>query len=198
MFSGLRRVIKCPFSPTSSCETAYRPLDVDKNQECYDDAMNAADEHGIIHPDKCKYPIDVCRPQHQQSRSPEKCCNGDGGEVTAPIPTLLPSVAQVSPITTAPVTTTTCSASIPKRNCAGADPPVRSGGGGGGGGVKAIQDGLLAVFQELCEIARPKIAAEAVVTSACKVGKGPQSKGDGGDRAGYSREAAGLLCSSCV
>lgn len=96
--------------------------------------MNAADEHGIIHQDWCKEPVDVCRSQCQQLPSPENAsnsnsaavttnnCNGDC-EIIAPMPAIVPNVAQASPVSIAPST----------------------GGGGGGGDGGGFSIGVVGV-----------------------------------------------------
>lgn len=117
-------------------------------QECYDDAMNAADEHGVIHPDDCE----------QET----------GGSSSAPSRTSVDRKeveASIAP--------------------AGTHPGLGGAGGCSAGGTEDRAEGIeaaglesdrpsrweaLGVFHELCEVARPEIAAGVVVAGACKVG----------------------------
>lgn len=133
-----------------------------KKQECYDDAITSADENGIIHADRCKEPVSMGRPQNQQPPSTEHSTTGSdkgSGEVSAQISKRNPSVVGNPSVSPARVATTTRGASNAS-GLLGLDPSS----------VTAMQHNFLGVFAEMCEIARPKIAAEAVMTSACKVG----------------------------
>ncbi|CAM9437536.1 unnamed protein product, partial [Discosporangium mesarthrocarpum] len=129
--------------------TPYDPSAISKSlkaRECYDDAMNSADEHGIIR--------DMKNTRSQGSQeSPQSTptpasngCNVEGAENIGPA----------------------ARASIPE-------------GGGGGGeeemtdcremkvGSISMEDPLLSVLQDMCELARPEPAATAVITGVCKV-----------------------------
>lgn len=143
-----------------------------KMQECYDDAMNAADEHGIIHPGKCPHPI----------TGPKTAADGNGttedddavpGAPTSPAPgddsslqskQQTPSVAQSEPTVSG----------VENEGAAtnGKQGTVAGSGGtlGPSASAEVIRPILLGVLQELCELARPEIAAAAVVAGVCKVG----------------------------
>ncbi|CAM9178830.1 unnamed protein product [Scytosiphon promiscuus] len=122
--------------------------------ECYDDAMNAADEHGIIHPETCPNPVTGTK------------TNADG--VVAPAPGDDSSLQKpkciadgvLPPATAIGGGETRGDASVGQ---AGEGPSSLSQAAGGG-----VRGDLLGVFQELCELARPEIAASFVVAGACK------------------------------
>ncbi|CAN0057466.1 unnamed protein product, partial [Ectocarpus sp. 8 AP-2014] len=162
-------------------------------KECYDDAMNAADEHGIIHPEACPHPVTGRRVDGDVSAATAAATggaakdttssgsSGDGGPTGDPAP----APGDDSSVQPVPATTSSHTPSTP----AGAG---GGGGGGGGGGDRAsgdvgqgastgvggssvrqaagevIRPLLLGVIRELCEIERPEVAAAAVVAGACK------------------------------
>ncbi|CAN0280045.1 unnamed protein product, partial [Ectocarpus sp. 12 AP-2014] len=163
-------------------------------KECYDDAMNAADEHGIIRPEACPHPVTGRRADGDVSAAAAAAAaatggaekdttssgsSGDGG------PTGDPAPAPGDDSSVQPVPATTGSHT----------PPAPAGAAGGGGGVeddgaagdvgrgastgvggssvrqaagKVIRPLLLGVIRELCELERPEVAAAAVVAGACK------------------------------
>lgn len=139
----------------------------EKTQECYDDAMNAADEHGIIHPEICKEPFNGGRSRSQQANTlagagavsidfDNSDTDGEGNREGAARHNA-PSADDKGSRTSAPVQAPT------KINPSNRD-------GAGVRGSMTVEHGLLGVLQELCELARPEIAAASVVASVCKVG----------------------------
>lgn len=159
-------------------------------QECYDDAMNAADEHGIIHPGTCPSPTNggkrlapaagaVTIPAKDTTSSNVDNDNRPTGEATS-------APGDDSSLQPKPTTDSHSPPSVARSEAPNAD-----GGEGGGGGVaggekketragagggsvsqaasEVVRPVLLSALQELSELARPEIAASAVVAGACKV-----------------------------
>lgn len=129
-------------------------------QECYDDAMNAADEHGIIHPEACKNPIAPTAKKGVTDTSSK------GGERTA-APTndaglRKPTTSKPPPAGLATPTPTTENGEVGKQT------GPRDGSSLAVGG-DVIRPFLLNVFLGLCELARPEIAASTIVAGVCKV-----------------------------
>lgn len=123
--------------------------------------MNAADEHGIIHPEKCKEPIDDRPPRSGDGTSTgivePKLSAGIHATATAyPEDTKLPELHES-------LRAATASGGGEEGVVQRADRPNTTS-------TTLLQAQLLSVFRELCELARPEIAAAGVVASACKVG----------------------------
>eukprot|EP00752_Nemacystus_decipiens_P009302 g8313.t1 len=159
---------------------------LDKLKECYDDAMNAADEHGIIHPGTCPSPINATKRPNNAAKDTMRS-NGNGDDSTPAVETTTPAPSDDSPLKSKPMAD-----SQPSSSTARSEAPDAGGGGrdGGdseavgldkkealvaGGGVPVSQAAgevvrpiLLSALQELSELARPEIAASAVVAGACK------------------------------
>lgn len=152
--------------------------------------MNAADEHGIIHPDACPHPVTGRRADGDVSSAVAAATtggavkdtastgsNGDGG------PTGDPAHAPGDDSSLQPEPTTTDSHTPPAPAAGGGGGGVEGEGaagdtgastGGGGSLVRqaageVIRPVLLGAIRELCELERPEVAAAAVVAGACKV-----------------------------
>lgn len=132
--------------------------------------MNAADEHGIIHPEACRDPIDslrqhphqiISQPQDQSAHNNNKI---DG--VTA-APSGGSNITLSNPCST-DLNTTPATATVPVGGGTGSSDGMTRGGSHIGR-AEEIRPLLLRTFQEICEIARPEVAAAAIVTGACKV-----------------------------
>lgn len=147
--------------------------------------MNAADEHGIIHPGTCTHPITgekgtAAATANDTTNISSTNSGTNGGSISAPGDD---SSLQSETLKAEPKPE-------PKPEPApgaGAGAGARGGGGGGvdrggsgaitgaGGGAapqtvrEVIRPMLLGVLQELCELTRPEIAASTVVAGACKV-----------------------------
>lgn len=162
-----------------------RPVSVTTLKECYDDAMNAADEHGIIHPGTCPSPINgVKRPAATAKDTTSSNGNGDdasAGEGTASAPGDDSSLksksiadSQSSPAVARPETPDAEGEGNGDGGGAAGDDKKEAPAGGGEGPVaqaagEVVRPILLSALQELSELARPEIAASAVVAGACKV-----------------------------
>lgn len=120
-------------------------------QECYDDAMNAADEHGVIHPERSARALDG-RVQLSSRSSIDR--------YAAPSPGASPKGART---TSEENTVDQCQASKAEESTGGKR-------GSSCRGQRTPHSRLLGVLRELCEVARLDIAASAVVGGACKVG----------------------------
>lgn len=142
--------------------------------------MNAADEHGIIHPGTCPHPI--TGPTAGEKNTTSSNGNGtakgngeaSGAAISAPgddsslQPKQMPSsVVQSDP--------TTPGGGDGGGGAAASDGQGTIAGAGGDSGPPAagelVRPILLGVLQELCELARPEIAAAAVVAGVCKVNR---------------------------
>lgn len=151
--------------------TTFKCADFQRWQECYDDAMNSADEHGIIHPEACKpiFDIDIGNTTTITST------NG-----TASVASSIPKDAEqtVSAPGNGTALITSCS---PARNSSSAAAVAEgtasattvgdesSGDAEGEAVGKQMGSNLLSASIELLEIARPEIAASTVVAGVCKV-----------------------------
>ncbi|CAM9593568.1 unnamed protein product [Ectocarpus sp. 6 AP-2014] len=160
-------------------------------KECYDDAMNAADEHGIIHPEACPHPATGRRVDGDVSAAAAAAAatggaakdttssgsSGDGG----PTGDLAPAPGDDSAVQPVPATTGSHTPPAPAGAGAGggegdgAPGDVGQGASTGVGGSsvrqaagEVIRPLLLGVIRELCELERPEVAAAAVVAGACK------------------------------
>lgn len=109
--------------------------------------MNAADEHGVINSEGCKDPLIATAPGPGNGAAKPNYIAPDGPPSTAMTPT------EIQPA---------CDGTGNEQSKSG----ERALPAGQGESVRPI---LLSVFQELCELARPEIAASAVVAGACKV-----------------------------
>lgn len=166
--------------------------------------MNAADEHGVIHPEACRHPItgnkkkvsvpaaggssnsgetsrapandrSVSKPSSTTNNQPpvaavEKGCSNNNGDRKR---------ASGNDRSVSDPTTTNQTPSAATEN------EAPSGAGGDATAERlatardasaavageAIRPFLLSVLQDMCELARPEIAASAIVAGACKVRK---------------------------
>lgn len=132
--------------------------------------MNAADEHGIIHPEACRDPIDSLRQQPHESISQSQDQSADNNNKIDDV-TVAPSggsdIILSNPCST-DLNTTPATATAPVGGGAGSSDGMTMGGGHIGR-TEEIRPLLLRTFQEICEIARPEVAAAAIVAGACKV-----------------------------
>ena len=145
-------------------------------QGCYDDAMNAADEHGVIHPEACCHPItgnkkgSIPEGSNNSSNSGEKK-RAPENDRSVPKPTtthqppLATAVEKETPVANG-------DAVVEQLVAAGAMSSAMAG--------EAIRPFFLSVLQDMCELARPEIAASFIVAGACKVRKTKASVRMGG------------------
>ncbi len=132
--------------------------------------MNAADEHGIIHPGKCPHPITGPKTAANDTGTTNDDDKVPGAPTSAPgddsclqSKQKTPSVAQSEP---------TASGGEDGGAAANGEQGTVAGSGGTLGPAapgEVVRPILLGVLQELCELARPEIAAAAVVAGVCKV-----------------------------
>ncbi|CAM9783284.1 unnamed protein product [Ectocarpus sp. 4 AP-2014] len=156
---------------------------------CYDDAMNAADEHGIIHPEACPHPVTGRRTDGDISAAAAATSKAEkdttsSGSSNFGGPTGDPALAPGDDSSVQPVPATTGSHTPPAPAGAageggekgdGATGDVGQGASTGVGGSsvrqaagEVIRPLLLGVIREMCELERPEVAAAAVVAGACK------------------------------
>lgn len=111
-----------------------------RRQECYDDAMNSANEHGIIHPDACS-----ASPIAELNELPEESsvCMTSKNHVNVP--------GNDAALSSSP-TNQHQSTQLAEK---GVSPD--------------IEPALLSALEDIFEVARPEIAASAVVAGVCKV-----------------------------
>ena len=145
--------------------------------------MNAADEHGVIHPEACRHPITG----NKRASVPEGRSNSNGNNSSSNnnncgenrrAPENDRSVSKTTTtknelsLATATAAAVEESESLPVANgdamveqsaTARISPsPVVVAS-------KAIPPRFLSVLQDMCELARPEIAASVIVAGACKV-----------------------------
>lgn len=113
-------------------------------QECYDDAMNAADEHGVIYSEKCREPFE-CRSSNRNLRDHD----------AEPVAPRAPADTQLNPEGRGE--------GLAEWEGSTNDGVDRASSSRGGAPAPLV------LVEELCEVARPEIAAGAIVASACKV-----------------------------
>lgn len=148
--------------------------------------MNAADEHGIIHPGTCPSPTNGIKRPSTTAKDTTSSSNGNGdesstGEATAFAPGDDSSLKS-KPIADSQSPPSAAKSETPDAERGGDDAGGGTAGGdeketlaaGGGGSVaqaagEVVRPILLSALQELSELARPEIAASAVVAGACKV-----------------------------
>ncbi|CAM9142488.1 unnamed protein product [Laminaria digitata] len=139
---------------------------------CYDDAMNAADEHGVIHPEACRHPITGNKkapiPEEGSSSSSNNNSTSNSGEQNSRAPENDRSVSK--PTTTSkPSPATMEKETLPvAKGDAMVEQLATAGVSTAAVAGEAIRPFFLSVLQEMCELARPEIAASAIVAGACK------------------------------
>lgn len=164
--------------------------------------MNAADEHGIIHPGTCPHPITGGkRPTASTAKDTKSSCGNSNGTPTGEAAS---APGDCSSLQSKPITNSkTLPSDAPNAEGGGGDDGGVAGdnkketlaGGGGGGSVpqaagEVVRPILLSALQEISELARPEIAASAVVAGACKVTREAIS-GRAFDFAGRKRHHSG-------
>lgn len=124
--------------------------------------MNAADEHGIIHPGTCPSPINgVKRPTStaKDNTPADKATSAPGDD----------SSLKSKPITDSQPPSSVTRSEAPNVEGGGDAKKEAVAGGAPQAAGEVIRPILLSALQELSEIARPEIAASALVAGACKV-----------------------------
>lgn len=112
-----------------------------RRQECYDDAMNSSNEHGIIHPDACTaFPID------KQNELPEE----SSVRTTSQNHDIVPGNDDT--LSSSPTAADQSTQQLAEK-----------------GMSPAIEPTLLSALEDIFEVARPEVAASAVVAGVCKV-----------------------------
>ncbi|CAM9295359.1 unnamed protein product [Choristocarpus tenellus] len=122
---------------------AYDPSSISKYlKECYDDAMNVADEHGIIG--------EVKQGKQKPPNVPYHCGNNGGSEGAE---------QEVGAETIAPAS------AVGQVRMEG----TGTGAGNQHRDLIVVDDPLVAVLQGMCELGRPELCATAIITGASKV-----------------------------
>eukprot|EP00903_Cladosiphon_okamuranus_P012675 g11855.t1 len=148
---------------------------LDKLKECYDDAMNAADEHGIIHPGTCPSPINGLKRLTAAATADTTTTTTAKDSTPTAEATSAPgddSSLKFTAITDSQPTSSVKRSEAPNAE-EGGDAKKEPVAGGTGASVPraagvVLRPILLSALQELSELARPEIAASAVVAGACK------------------------------